>query len=54
VADWAFHRICHQTKGQRTVALAAVIFQPCSLGYTLVQVARADVVVLANNPAAQA
>lgn len=44
-ADGAIHRICHQTKGQRAVALAAVIFQPCSLGYILVQVARTDVVM---------
>ena len=48
-ADWATHRIPDQTEGERAVAFAALVFQPCRLRCILVQVARADVVVLADD-----
>ena len=50
----ATHRVCHQPEGQPAVVNAAVIFQPSGLVGVLVQVLRADMVVLAYDHAAQA
>jgi len=48
------HRVTNNPHRQVAVAFAAVIFQPCGVGCVLVQVLRADKVMLARHHAAQA
>ena len=53
-ADRRIHACLHQPESQSAVVLAAVVLKPCGLIGILVQVVRADMVVLPDNHPAQA